>query len=433
MESVDTIVVGAGIAGLTAALAAQQAGRSVLVLEGSERVGGRIVRVTRGGDSVEAGAQGIHSNYSHMHALLDKVGLTGDLLPSTGKVQYLDYDGQPRVSGGNLDLMRILGPRGAADLVAFRARYFTFAQKFPQFEILNDIPGYDDVLASESFGWAGKRFVDFVLRPMMHAMTNTRIDETNLYHVINSLRLRLTTKVSSLRTGNVTLCERLAERVPVRLGVPVEQVLTTKGRADGVLLADGTSIAAKHVIIATTIDAAAKITPDEFGAAKAFLSGFTCSPMPLVLFFLDRPLEQEAYSFMGHPFQDAVYNMALNHARKAPFLVPSGKAIISAWAAYPNTETMLAKSDGEIIAQALKDISAFFPNVASQVEEARVVRHNWAVARYTRGAHRRILDFKRVAAGLGGLSYAGNDYDGVHMESAVRSGERAALRAIAFA
>jgi protoporphyrinogen oxidase len=431
MDNADTIVVGAGIAGLAAANAAQRAGRQVLVLEASERVGGRIVRMRRGEDFVEAGAQGIHNNYTQMLGLLDQTGLSGDLLPSFGKIQYLDRDGTPRISGGNADLMRILGPRGALDLVNFRTRYFTLAKRFPQFEIVRDIPEYDNVLASESFGWAGDRFIDFVLRPMMHAMTNTRVEETNLYHVINSLRLRLTTKIFSLRTGNVTLCEQLAAALPVQLGAPVEQILTSRGRVDGVVLADGRALKARHVIVATTIGAAAKITPDEFGPAKAFLSGFTSSPMPLAMFFLDRPLEKEAYSFMGHPHREAIFNMALNHARKTPFLVPSGKAIISAWPAYPNTERMIAKSDEEIIAQALKDIDAFFPGVAGQVEEARVMRHNWAVARYTRGAHKRIIDFKAYAKSLKGLSFAGNDYDGVHMESAVRSGQRAAARSLA--
>lgn len=430
MQSADTIVIGGGIAGLAAATAVRRGGGDVLLLEASDRVGGRIVKITRKGDSVEAGAQGIHSNYTQMHDLLDGVGLSGDLLPSSGKVQYLDRDGSPRVSGGNADLMRILGPRGAADLIAFRLRYFTLAKKFPQFEIVRDIPEYDNVMANESLGWASQRFADFVLRPMMHAMTNTRIDETNLYHVINSLRLRLTTKISSLRTGNVTLCERLAERVPLRLGAPVEKILTTRGIADGVLLADGTTLKAKHVIVATTIGAAARITPDEFTPAKAFLEQFTSAPMPLVLLFLDRPLEQEAYSFMGHPYQDAIFNMALNHTRKTPFLAPSGKAIVSAWSAYPNSAKMILNSDASIIGQALKDIAAFFPGIAEQVEEARVVRHAWAVARYTRGAHKRIIDFKAYAAGLRGISFAGNDYDGVHMESAVRSGQRAARRSL---
>jgi len=430
MQQVDTVVVGAGIVGLTAAEAVSRAGRDVVVVEASNRVGGRIVRMTRGGDALEAGAQGIHNNYREMHAMIARHDLAGDLRPSSGKVQYLDRGAQPRVSGGNADLMQILGVRGTADLIQFRTRYFTLAKKFPQFEINRDIPEYDNVLASQSFGWAGERFHDFVLRPMIHAMCNTRPDQTNLYHVINSLRLRLTTTIQSLRTGNVTLCERLAEKVPVKLDAPVEQLLTSKGRVEGVQLADGRTIKARHVIVATTIGAAGRMTPDEFGPAKHFLESFTYSPMPLVVLFLDRPRPEEAYAFMGHHHHDAIFNMALDHGKKTPFLAPSGKSIITAWPAYPNTALQLAKSDSEIIAQALADLAPQLPGLAEQVEEARVMRHDWAVARYGPGAHRRIIDFKAYARTLGGVSYAGNDYDGVHMESGVRSALRAAERSL---
>jgi protoporphyrinogen oxidase len=133
---------------------------------------------------------------------------------------------------------------------------------------------------------------------------------------------------------------------------------------------------------------------------------------------------------MGHHHHDAIFNMALDHGKKTPFLAPSGKSIITAWPAYPNTASQLAKSDSEIIAQALADLAPQLPGLAEQVEEARVMRHDWAVARYGPGAHRRIIDFKAYARTLTGISYAGNDYDGVHMESGVRSALRAAERSL---
>ena len=57
-------------------------------------------------------------------------------------------------------------------------------------------------------------------------------------------------------------------------------------------------------------------------------------------------------------------------------------------------------------------------------------RHQRAAARYEPGMYRKVLDFKTKAETFRGLSFAGTDYDSIHMESGIRSGQRAAARAL---
>ncbi|MGX1583286.1 flavin monoamine oxidase family protein [Microbacterium sp. NPDC055502] len=59
MERVDTVVVGAGVAGLTAARLLQDAGRTVVVLEARDRVGGRV-HTDRTDGATDLGASWIH-------------------------------------------------------------------------------------------------------------------------------------------------------------------------------------------------------------------------------------------------------------------------------------------------------------------------------------------------------------------------------------
>ncbi|MEU0405316.1 NAD(P)/FAD-dependent oxidoreductase [Streptomyces sp. NPDC006197] len=72
----DVVVVGAGVSGLTAARRLVQAGRSVLVLEADDRVGGRTLNLSVGkGVITEGGGQWVGPGQDRLFALLDELGL----------------------------------------------------------------------------------------------------------------------------------------------------------------------------------------------------------------------------------------------------------------------------------------------------------------------------------------------------------------------
>ena len=75
-RTADVAIVGAGLAGLTAARALTAAGRSVVVLEARERVGGRTLNADLGGGNVtELGAQFIGPTHDRIAALAKAVGV----------------------------------------------------------------------------------------------------------------------------------------------------------------------------------------------------------------------------------------------------------------------------------------------------------------------------------------------------------------------
>lgn len=73
---VDAVVIGAGLAGLTTARRLVAAGRTVVVLEARDRVGGRTLNHDLGGgDVTEAGGQYVGPTQNHVLALCDELGV----------------------------------------------------------------------------------------------------------------------------------------------------------------------------------------------------------------------------------------------------------------------------------------------------------------------------------------------------------------------
>lgn len=118
----DVVVVGAGLAGLSAARAIEKAGRTVVVLEARDRVGGRTLNEKIGkGEVVEIGGQWVGPGQTHVLDLIDQLGLeTFDTYVDGKSIYYRDgtlteYEGIiPPVSGPVLiEILNVLGDMNA--------------------------------------------------------------------------------------------------------------------------------------------------------------------------------------------------------------------------------------------------------------------------------------------------------------------------------
>ena len=107
----DIIILGAGLTGLTLAHKLQEQGRSVLVLEARDRIGGRIHTVnTSNGPRVEMGATWYFQHFMNLFKLMTKfnVKLTEQFMKG-----YSMYDKRRVQSHGDSGMFRIKGGTGA--------------------------------------------------------------------------------------------------------------------------------------------------------------------------------------------------------------------------------------------------------------------------------------------------------------------------------
>jgi monoamine oxidase len=101
-RAADVVVVGAGLAGLTAARALEQAGRSAIVLEARDRVGGRVLSHTIStGEYAELGGMFTGPTQDRIQALAAAVGVGTFPTYNTGNNVFIGGDGRREVFPNN--------------------------------------------------------------------------------------------------------------------------------------------------------------------------------------------------------------------------------------------------------------------------------------------------------------------------------------------
>lgn len=127
-ESADVLVVGAGLAGLTAARHLVGAGRSVIVLEARDRVGGRIVNQQIGdGKIVEMGGQWAGPTQDRLLSLAAELDVATFPTYDTGK-KVLHFNGKRGTYSGSIPR---INPVVLADIGRAQARLEALAKTVP--------------------------------------------------------------------------------------------------------------------------------------------------------------------------------------------------------------------------------------------------------------------------------------------------------------
>lgn len=315
---VDVVIVGGGLAGLAAARRLDRAGIDWLLVEASDRLGGRVATDLIDGWRLDRGFQVLNTAYPRVPALADIAALDmryftpGVLVRRGGSLHRLENPlREPLSAAQTLGS----GVGSLADRLKFGVLATRCATVAPA-----KLLAAPEMTAQEMLRRAGlsHRIIEEVLRPFLSGVFGDRSLDTSSHVLAMVLRSFARGRIGVPAAGMAALPAAVAGPLPF------PQLLVnarTLSLGPGLVVTEGGEIHARAVIVATDPVTAAELIP---GLPKPDMRALTT-----VYFGADRPPIDEPTLLLDGDRREIIANtVVLSNA--APEYAPAGKSLIAA-------------------------------------------------------------------------------------------------------
>jgi protoporphyrinogen/coproporphyrinogen III oxidase len=438
-DKAQVVVIGAGIAGLTAAHDLRSAGMAVTVLEAQSRPGGRMRTETlAAGGRMERGAQFLTTAYRTMPRLIRETRLESSMRPITERTLLIAQSGQRAVKPRNpLSLLRA-GVLSATDIPAAlpaQVRLRRLARTLPP----DDLGAWADLDDLSGLQWADQNLptslTDRLLAPAINGFYFQTLAENSgvLLAAVASMSSR-PGHVITLARGLGTLTAALAAPLRICYGTAVSSVQRSGNQ---VIVSTSEGPVNAEAVIISAPGAAALSMMDDAGDLERKLMATPYSPGLLVGVTLDRALATDdchgSYGVLIAPSDSERLAAIAVGSRTGQRQVHDGSPeVITLMLARTATARLHNASDGHIAAEAVEMLSGHLPKVGSHITGTEVFRWDQAMPHTPVGRARDVAKYRSELAKDARVVLAGDYLGFPWTDSSAFNGAWAAKHVIAL-
>ncbi len=443
------VIVGAGIAGLTAAWRLRQQGISVRIFEAQDRVGGRMLSLRNyfpDGQVIELGGELIDTDHVRIRALAAELELPlDDLLDGDRDVDTWYFDGR---AIGEHEIVRALVPVAIAielDLASAGEGDYDYKDDNPAFRQLDALSISQWLDRNDVTGWLRKLLdvayttemgLEIDQQSALNLLTFIGTEDKDAFRIFGASDER-----SHVRGGNDLIPHALAKKMSGAL--ETGQVLeAVSGDVDGYTLSfrNGTAsrqVRARQVILAMpfTLLRQVRMDLDLPVRQRTAIDNLAYGTNAKLMIGYDRRVWRE-HQANGASMSDLAYQTSWDTTRKQP---GSGGVLTNFTGGRHGLELGQGSPKQQADA-ASRELDHVFPGLAAARTGAREARFHWPSHRWTLGSYACFSpgDWSSIR-GVMGESVGGLHFAGEHcaletqgfMEGGCESGEVAAQAVLA--
>lgn len=433
MKQNSVIVVGAGIAGLSAAYELQKRGTDVLVLEAASRVGGRMMNDVQDGYILDGGAQFLSSAYPILSRYIHELGLASEFAETSAwagvvrgqRIRSFRYDKPFSLWTGGLLKFREWLSLGMGSFRLLKATrqiptsdYAAWAQ-------------YDDEATDHwSYDWYGKGVTDSFIEPMLEAFYFQAMEETSraLPIALNAYGAHKA-RTMTLTEGMGSLPRRMAASLDIRFGTAAERVMVD---GDEVVVVSGAeTFRAAHVILAVPAYVTQDIYNPEDETETDLIKTQYSSTVNIAIALKNKHSNGwglgEVYGIWIPRTERQKVAAITIESHKHPHRAASGELINVMLSGEAGAE-MVEMDDEAILAEIMPELEAYLPGLSKDIAFVKVYHWSHAEPMSPVGRSQKIKQY-RESLGQNPRVILAGDYMGMPFtEGAAETGVWAASR-----